>query len=239
MDNPEIVADSRLLKRSDDGPETVYDACPFIPPGAPVAVQIGPFNAERTLERFFPDNPIIKNLGNGSYDVEVDILAEATREIAAAKKSGVFAVRTSANQIPLRNGSVDEIYALNVFGESHRIALRKVGLPLHKDQQTFAEFSRILKKDGHVVICESYTPDIAADILKDIDFAAQGWVPSLYQDERGISSALREYGAHALLAQALAQPDQWHIEHDIRGMNNLTFRKDKPIVLILTKPSLD
>lgn len=233
----EYIADTRL-KQGTEGSETILGA-PLIPEEAPVAVHIGAGTLGRTLKHVFPDSPVVKQAGNGAYILEVDISAKTTKRVAEANEAGVFAVRSSADHIPVRDASVDELYASNVVGEPPTAATDETGQPFYRTKATFKEFERVLKDTGVIVIEETTTPGTAARVLKNIDFDDLGFVWEMTQDDKEIGERLRKFGAgerrvgtYAAGRRMITNPTA---EKSANAMSGLVFDPNKPLLLILRK----
>ena len=94
-----------------------------------------------------------------SIDQDIARARSTDRMAHRLKVENTMAVNADARNLPFADGTVDEMVFTNVFGEAGTSA------PLYFNSM-LQEAVRVLKKDGTVIITETYTPNSVPDRMR-------------------------------------------------------------------------
>ncbi len=120
-----------------------------------------------------------KILGEGKVYIGIDIEPEAVDSLKSLKevfKGNIVNLQGSAENLPLKDNTVNKIYLYNFFGDP-RIGLLQTPLndievnhQFEIMKKYFSELVRVLKPEGEIYLVEIYTPPPILKNERIIDF---------------------------------------------------------------------
>lgn len=145
-----------------------------IPAGAYVVGNIGAGTATGMLHNVLPGRSCNDTDGNDTYVVDIDFDADTVAELQsdnrAHNREHAVVVQASADALPVRDETFDELYVFNVAGDGLN-TMRGVDF----GQKAIIEILSKLKEGGTIYIGECDTPEVAVRNLQQISVDAIPW----------------------------------------------------------------
>lgn len=149
-----------------------------IPADAYVVGNIGAGTTKGMLHNVFPKYSFDSTDNKDTYIVDVDFdpdtVAELQSDNRAHNREHAVVVQASADAIPVRDETFDELYVFNVAGDGLN-TMRGVDF----GQKAIIEILSKLKEGGTIYIGECDTPEVAVRNLQQISVDAFPWEVSI------------------------------------------------------------